>query len=405
MKILSIFLLIFYPLVLFSQSCKLFLISGTPFEFERYRPNYPVIYSCQENGIDTIVQLSNKQESIIMFLNVYPELNELVMYETLFNDSSTYLTIIDLSNPECIKNKALERNEGSIESNMVVINALPVYCMDFLGKKFVGYTKEFEEKILNADDFNSSFIIGEAGGAIRNVEFLLLYKDKIDNLLHISKGYNQQHGPIFKYQPDNDYDFKFNRLYSLEANNSEFLIMNLDKSIPVNDSLGHTELLCLNKKSKKWFTFNIKGNYSTNRLFANWLSGEVTSKNIGSYQTTSGRIDFNFGKISPGIELRKKISNNKGFWGETFDERAETFGNYFPGILYLLNIETKSYIEWNTYQGDSEILLVDHEIVYYRVNDKIFKAPINDGEKLGKSELLIHDARVPDIHWAFISDK
>ncbi len=60
-------------------------------------------------------------------------------------------------------------------------------------------------------------------------------------------------------------------------------------------------------------------------------------------------------------------------------------------------------IKWNTGHGDSEVLLVQDDIVYYRVNDKIFKAPIIKGETLGEAKLLIQDERVPDIHWAFIS--
>ena len=70
----------------------------------------------------------------------------------------------------------------------------------------------------------------------------------------------------------------------------------------------------------------------------------------------------------------------------------------------MYNIDSKTTINWETGYGDSEILLVQNELVYYRVNDKIYKVPIINGEKLGESELLIHDERVPDIHWAFLSE-
>ncbi len=104
--------------------------------------------------------------------------------------------------------------------------------------------------------------------------------------------------------------------------------------------------------------------------------------------------------VSPGKDERRKKAKSTG---TAFDKRANYLGVYFPGTLYLLNVHTKNYIEWETGQGDSEILLVQDETVYYRVNDKIFKASIIDGEKLGESELLIQDDRVPDIHWAFIA--
>ena len=70
--------------------------------------------------------------------------------------------------------------------------------------------------------------------------------------------------------------------------------------------------------------------------------------------------------------------------------------------MYLDNIHSKEYIEWNTGQGDSEILLVQNRMVYYRINDKIYKASIIGEDKLGKPDLLIQDERVPDIHWAFL---
>jgi hypothetical protein len=54
-------------------------------------------------------------------------------------------------------------------------------------------------------------------------------------------------------------------------------------------------------------------------------------------------------------------------------------------------------------QGDSEILLVQDETVYYRVFDAIYKAAIIDGKSLGEPELLVKDGQiVPQIHWAFL---
>ena len=89
----------------------------------------------------------------------------------------------------------------------------------------------------------------------------------------------------------------------------------------------------------------------------------------------------------------------------SFDDWSSNYGIYRPGILYLFNTYTEKYIEWHTGgQGDSEILLVQDETVYYRVFDKIYKANIVDGERLGQPELLVKDSQVvPYIHWAFTS--
>jgi hypothetical protein len=121
--------------------------------------------------------------------------------------------------------------------------------------------------------------------------------------------------------------------------------------------------------------------------YGNWLAGEV--------------MDLNTGKESPGKAERDSIYMNVE---NSFNER--TPWRYLPGILYLFNAETGQYIEWETNQGDSRILLVQNEIVYYRILDCIYKAPIINGERLGSAELLIQDSKVvPYIHWAFLKEE
>ena len=51
-----------------------------------------------------------------------------------------------------------------------------------------------------------------------------------------------------------------------------------------------------------------------------------------------------------------------------------------------------------------QILLVDINRVYYRVNDEIFVRSIINNEHLGPPELLVKDRIVVDIHWAFIAE-
>jgi len=92
------------------------------------------------------------------------------------------------------------------------------------------------------------------------------------------------------------------------------------------------------------------------------------------------------------------------------DYRFGVLGIYPTGILYLYNIDSRDYIEWQAEedgqpQGDSEILLVKNNTVFYRVNDKIYKRAIISNSKLGEEVLLVQDDRVPSIHWAFMSIK
>lgn len=135
------------------------------------------------------------------------------------------------------------------------------------------------------------------------------------------------------------------------------------------------------------------------RQFCSWLAGHVTFEHQWGYQQKIKK----YGEI-PGKKYRPQTCK----YGFTFDERANMFEQFPVGTLYLYNMKTYKYIEWDAlengeHQGDSEIILVQDDTVYYRINDKIYKAPIINGEKLGEPELLVTDPRVVDIHWAFIA--
>ncbi len=185
-------ILFFFPFATFSQENRTYFVSGTPFGFEKSMPSKPVIYRYESlNQLDTISVLTNKKDSKLDFLNVYPDFNLLVMNETIFGeDGKTHFTTVDLLHPKEIKCKEISFQEGTIESNFFVFpDCQNYYCLDFVGKRFLGISKDLDEREFLPNDFNYSYIMGESGGAINNVEFLLLYKDNEDNRLHISKGF------------------------------------------------------------------------------------------------------------------------------------------------------------------------------------------------------------------------
>jgi len=169
-----------------------------------------------------------------------------------------------------------------------------------------------------------------------------------------------------------------------------------------NEDYGSYHAALYNKNNNTWRDIELKGNAPIIMTYGQWLAGLVQDRS--NFETK-----FYIGnKISPGKAERDRVYA-ESFTKHTYDYEALTFeslyeGGYCPGILFLYNTETDKYIEWNTQQGDSEILLVEDETVYYRVFNAIYKAPILNGEKLGKSELLVRDDEVvPFIHWAFLS--
>lgn len=75
-------------------------------------------------------------------------------------------------------------------------------------------------------------------------------------------------------------------------------------------------------------------------------------------------------------------------------------GRYYPGLLFLLDTQTGQMIQFQTGQGDSELLFVRGDVVYYRVNTQLYAAQIR-GAGVGTPQLLADHEAVADMHWAF----
>ncbi len=147
---------------------------------------------------------------------------------------------------------------------------------------------------------------------------------------------------------------------------------------------GESRYFLFNKRDRKWETLIAQGARTFLRGFGEWLAGAVADPERGT--------------PSPGTNsLRKERTPT----GVPADLRFGSARIYLPGMLFIYNVNTKRKILFSTGQGDSEVLLVDAETIYYRVNDSIFQARIGvDGLKEIKS--LVHAPAVADVHWAFI---
>ena len=185
----------------------------------------------------------------------------------------------------------------------------------------------------------------------------------------------------------------------LQIANKDFIVYRSDILWDIKN--GGQRFSFYDAEIRKWqHTPYLKGfSLAGLRNFGVWLAGYVTFE----YQYGYDQRILKYGSI-PSIKYRKQISR----FGKTFDERINQFKQFPEGILYLYNMKTFKYIEWDAFengehQGDSEILLVQDDTVYYRINDKIYSAVILNGEKLGEATLLVEDPRVPDVHWAFLS--
>jgi hypothetical protein len=135
----------------------------------------------------------------------------------------------------------------------------------------------------------------------------------------------------------------------------------------------------------------VPGSQSRYRIFGSWLAVLV----VHSAELNKAPM--------PGSTLqRKTASATLPGVAENYEDARRTQGEWLPGTLELINLETGGVIQQKTNQADSEILSVSDKRVLYRVNQQILIAPIID-DQLGESVLLVEDANVPEIHWVFRS--
>ena len=82
-------------------------------------------------------------------------------------------------------------------------------------------------------------------------------------------------------------------------------------------------------------------------------------------------------------------------------ERRERLPLVYPGRLHVHDVATGQSTVIVTNEEDSEVLLVDEETIYYRVNDTIH-ASARGVSGLLPGRILATDDRIRDAHWAFM---
>jgi hypothetical protein len=87
--------------------------------------------------------------------------------------------------------------------------------------------------------------------------------------------------------------------------------------------------------------------------------------------------------------------------GPALAERDASSREVFPGRLHVYNIDTEEVFPIITRQGDTEVLLIEAGVVYYRVMDRLYSASLGD-LGVGKATLLATDDAILDAHWAWI---
>jgi hypothetical protein len=192
---------------------------------------------------------------------------------------------------------------------------------------------------------------------------------------------------------DNLYDVRLDI-----SNDSTVVIDRYGRPKAPGDAETHTFFI-FDKKAASWSNVRFDDSAESVRGFGPWIATEkfVRRRAIGAQSDPKNE------PASPGTEFRQKILNPEVREREhvPLDDFFQLVPWYFPGELCLYNIRSRQKYTIQTGQGDSEILLVDDDKVYYRVNDALYMATIGR-TAIERAVKIVSDESVQLAHWAFL---
>jgi hypothetical protein len=174
--------------------------------------------------------------------------------------------------------------------------------------------------------------------------------------------------------------------------------------------------LALRKRDKSWHSIPVDTDLSDHvRGFGRFIA--VTEARVKTEADDPKISTINMETLSR-LEVEHKVSAGTRDWRTTLQPRSSTLaresargpdifesffnaGFVYPGRLWLFDVETENLFKIETKQGDSEVLLVDNQTVYYRVTNRIYSARILS-DAIGMPKLVVQDDIVEDVHYAFV---
>ena len=182
---------------------------------------------------------------------------------------------------------------------------------------------------------------------------------------------------------------RYARLWILARSSKQAVVFDKDDPASSLEGDGSIRLNVWNFQSSKWTAFTVQGGWPSSKMMGSWLAGEVICKTCK--------------RVSPGAKERAALKGKPGRIEKEGEFNGDG-GSYYPGILYLINLDNGKQFEIRTNQGDSEILLVQDKTVYYRVNEDLFRVPI-EYEGVGAAVKIASGVEIRESHWAFLSER
>jgi hypothetical protein len=208
-------------------------------------------------------------------------------------------------------------------------------------------------------------------------------------------------------QPPSDISLEPGERLLLDVNNDDILVIG---RYPIKAALSggfsNQGLLIYDKKAAVWSKLNLAGNGASIRGFGPWIVTAHAERKRAVSALGGVEHDPRTEPDSPGSVFRRNPLNPTARKQDqaTIDslfQQVQQVPFYLPGELVLYNVRSQQKYTIKTDQGDSEVLLVDGDTVYYRVNNTLYRATI------GKTAIqnpvqMVRDDEVQFAHWAFL---
>ena len=247
-------------------------------------------------------------------------------------------------------------------------------------------------KKISAGQLGSFLASGSSGvGDFTNQDGLAAYANPSGEFLKYSSGKELPIPMGFTYPGNNSLVSLF-----ISINNPEIVVTTV-----ISREAAQRTKMVYRKRDRSWHKLPDRLPEGLMRAFGKYIC--VTEAHTKKAVAEQLRAHPNQVTVDQRV-MKQEVSAGRAEWSYTFGpDLAESFAtsdDVFPGQLHIFDTDTKQIFTITTNQGNSEILLIDHGIVYYRVSHRIYRAAIT-ARGLRPATLMAQDAEISDAHWAF----
>lgn len=169
----------------------------------------------------------------------------------------------------------------------------------------------------------------------------------------------------------------------IPISNADLLCVGLGNDIrPASLSTrGARGLWIYKKASKNWSHLVVPGSASGFRLFGDRIA-TVVRDSVAEYLEQDADL---FGEWE-NMKIRELY-------------RQDSYR--YPGLLLIDDWKTGQRWQIETGHTDSEVLLIEGDVVYYRIHEKLMRGRLDKGGSVTEREMLAAAPEIAEMHWAF----